>query len=86
MFNKAVEGEEIRVRKWSNVELQHFAKVLVDEDDSLLHDLETRALSREEDVEKIKKELGKNLSRNQKLRHQLASLESSVNGSRIISR
>ena len=33
--------------------------MLFDEDDSFLPDLETRALSREEVVEKIKNELGK---------------------------
>ena len=27
-------GKEFRVHKWSNVELQQFAEVLVDEDDS----------------------------------------------------
>ena len=55
----AEKRKEFRGRKWSKDELQQFAEVLVDEDDSFLHDLETRALSREEVVEKIKKELGK---------------------------
>ena len=54
----AARGRECRVCKWSNVELQQHAEVLVDEDDSFLQDLEKRALSREV-VKKIKKELGK---------------------------
>ena len=32
--NSAAKGKEFLVRKWSNVELQQFAVVLVDEDDS----------------------------------------------------
>ena len=47
----AAKRKETRVRRWSNIELSQFANVLVNEDDSFLFHLETRALKKSSNVE-----------------------------------